>query len=183
MGPIFTKKLNARWAPALYFVLGQAGWFACVLGAARGTTYPGITLVILLMVLHVLRVERPLAEVKLLATVMVMGGAWESALIYFGLLAYPHSTVTYGVAPLWLFALWGLFAAQVNTTYRWLKGRILTSALLGAFAGPVSFHAGAALGALRFVKVIPATVSLAIGWAVLLPFIIVLSRRWDGVNA
>jgi hypothetical protein len=166
--------------PALYFLLGQAGWFACVLSAARGKAYLGIALVIVLIVLHLLRVERPLAEVKLLATVMVVGGVWDSALVFFGLLAYPHDAVT-GVAPLWLVALWGLFAAQFNTTYRWLKQRVMAGALLGAIAGPLSFHSGAALAALRFVKGVPATVSLAVGWAVILPLIILLSRRWDGV--
>jgi hypothetical protein len=179
----FKRKLNPRWAPTLYFVLGQAGWFACVLSAARGASYWGIALVAVLVGLHLLRAERPWAEVKLLTTVVVMGGVWESALLFFGLLAYPHSTVEYGVAPLWLMALWGLFAAQLNTTYRWLKHRVMISVLLGAFAGPLSFRAGAALGALRFVKVMPATVSLAMGWAILLPTVILLSRRWDGVDS
>jgi len=53
---------------------------------------------------------------------------------------------------------------------------------LGAVAGPLSFRAGAALGALNFVKPLPAFVSLAIGWALLLPLIVLLSRRWDGVD-
>lgn len=183
MTRIFTRKLNPRWTPALYFVLGQAGWFACVLSAARGAEYWGIALVVVLVALHLLRVERWIAEAKLLATVVVIGGVWESTLIFFGLLAYPHNKVIDGIAPLWILALWGLFAAQLNTTYRWLKSRVMTSALLGAFAGPISFHAGAALGAVRFVRVLPATLSLAIGWAVILPLIIVLSRRWDGVEA
>jgi hypothetical protein len=182
MARLFARKLNARWTPALYFVLGQAGWFACVLSAARGAAYLGIALVIVLVVLHLLRVRRPAVEVKLLATVIFIGGAWESALLFFGLLAYPQSRVAHGIAPLWLFALWGLFAAQFNTTYRWLKDRVPIGVLLGAIAGPLSFHAGAALGALRFVKVVPATVSLAIGWALILPLIIILSRRWDGVE-
>jgi hypothetical protein len=181
MTRLFTWKLNTRWAPALYFVLGQAGWFACVMSAARGRGYLGIALVVVLIVLHLLRVERPLAEVKLLASVVVVGGVWDSALVRFGLLAYPHDPVT-GFAPLWLVALWGLFAAQFNTTYRWLKQRVMAGALLGAIAGPLSFHSGAALGALRFVKGVPATVALAIGWAVILPLIILLSRRWDGIE-
>jgi hypothetical protein len=181
MDRLFTWKPNARWAPALYFVLGQAGWFACVLSAARGEAYLGIALVIVLIVLHLFRVERPLEEFKLLATVMLVGGVWDSALVRFGLLAYPHDAAT-GFAPVWLVALWGLFAAQFNTTYRWLKPRGMAGALLGAIAGPLSFHSGAALGALRFVKAVPATVSLAIGWAVILPLIILLSRRWDGVD-
>jgi hypothetical protein len=175
-------QLTARWAPAIYFLVGQIGWFACVLGAARGASYWGIALVVILIVLHLWRVKRPRAELKLLATVTLIGGLWESALVDLGLLEYPHSTVVDGIAPFWLLALWCLFAAQFNTTYRWLKQRVLTGALLGAVAGPLSFRAGAALGALRFVKWVPATVSLVLGWALILPLVIVLSRRWDGVE-
>jgi hypothetical protein len=144
--------------------------------------YLGAAFVVLLLVLHLLRVERPVAEIKLITTVALLGGLWDSALIYFAMLDYPHSTVFHGIAPLWLVSLWGLFAAQFNTTYRWLKHRLAAGALLGAVAGPLSFRSGAALGALHFVQVWPATVSLAIGWALLLPLIILLSRHWDGVN-
>jgi hypothetical protein len=49
-------------------------------------------------------------------------------------------------------------------------------------AGPVSFHAGASLGALRFVQPWPATMALVVGWAALLPLIVLLSRHWDGIR-
>jgi len=99
-----------------------------------------------------------------------------------GLLTYPHGTLVAGSAPGWILALWVLFAAQFNTTYQWLKTRMLAAAILGAVAGPVSFRAGAALGALRFAKPWPAACALAIGWALLLPLVVILSRRWDGVR-
>jgi len=156
-------RLSARWAPVLYFILGQAAWFACVMSAARGAAYLGILFALVLLVLHVVSVRGPAAEIKLMLTVVVLGGAWESALIAFGLLAYPSGSVMYGIAPLWLPALWALFAAQFNTTYRWLKTRLKTGVVLGALAGPLTFHAGAALGALRFAKPLPATVALACG--------------------
>jgi hypothetical protein len=171
-----------KWAPTLYFVIGQAGWFACVISAARAVPWLGVALVLLLVTIHILRAARPLQEIKLLVSVVVIGAIWESALVYFGLLSYPSGTVVRGLAPIWILALWALFAAQFNTTYKWLKPRPALAALLGAIAGPLSFHAGAALGALRFAKPLPATVALAMGWSVLLLVIIVLSRRWDGVR-
>jgi hypothetical protein len=54
--------------------------------------------------------------------------------------------------------------------------------LLGAIAGPVSFHAGAALGAVYFLKLWPAAIVLTVGWAILLPLLMVLAGRWDGVR-
>jgi hypothetical protein len=142
----------------------------------------GVALAVVLLFMHLLRAARPLEEFKLIITVMVVGGLWESVLLNGGLLAYPSSGVTNGVAPAWLFALWATFAAQFNTTYTWLRHRLVWAVLLGMFAGPLSFHAGAALGALRFVQPLPAALALAVGWGVFLPAIAMLSRRWDGVR-
>jgi hypothetical protein len=64
----------------------------------------------------------------------------------------------------------------------WLKPRLWLAALLGAVAGPLSFRAGAALGALRFSRPLPALLTLGAGWMVLLPLLIVLSRRFNGVR-
>jgi hypothetical protein len=152
------------------------------LSAAHGVPYLGIVSVVVLLILHLCRVPRPVPELKLMVLVALIGGAWESAVLFFGLLDYPQASI-HGMAPLWLPALWASFAAQFNTTYRWLKPRLWAGALLGAVAGPLSFRAGAALGALRFVKPFPAAITLALGWAVMLPLIILLSRRWDGVDA
>jgi hypothetical protein len=169
-----------KWAPSVYFVIGQATWFACVLSAARGVPWVGVVLALVCLALHLIGSVRPLEELKLLVSVALIGGLWESVLTHYGLLSYPSGVVIPGLAPYWLPALWALFAAQFNTTYRWLKSRIGLAALLGAIAGPVSFRAGAALGALRFANPVPAVVALAVGWAVLLPVVTLLSRRWDG---
>jgi hypothetical protein len=139
-------------------------------------------LVTVLIAMHLWRAARPLEEVKLLVFAVLIGGAWESALVFSGVIDYPSGMVIPGVAPYWIPALWALFAAQLNTTYLWLKRRIWLAPLLGAIAGPLSFRAGAELGALDFVKPLTAAVALAVGWAVLLPAMIVMSRRWDGVG-
>jgi hypothetical protein len=171
-----------KWAPVAYFVVGQGAWFACVLSAARGIPWVGVLVTALLVAVHVLRVRRPREELKLVLCVLVIGGVWDSLLVRAGLLAYPNSTTLPGLAPLWIIALWASFAAQFNTTYQWLKSRLWVAALLGAIAGPMSFRAGAALGAVDFVKPWPAAAALAVGWAVMLPLIDLLSHRWDGVR-
>jgi Protein of unknown function (DUF2878) len=139
--------------------------------------------VMLLIAAHVTRASQPFQELKLVAATALIGAVWESALVAVRLLSYPSGILVHGLAPYWLVALWALFAAQFNTTYTWLKSRLPLAALLGAVAGPVSFHAGAALGALKFEKPWPAAAALALGWACLLPLVAVLSRRWDGIRA
>ena len=67
-----------RWAPSVYFVIGQLGWFGCVLSAAHDVPWMGVAATIVLVAVHLARVARPLQEFKLLASVVVMGavGHW-----------------------------------------------------------------------------------------------------------
>jgi hypothetical protein len=173
--------MSGKWIPTVYFIIGQIGWFACVLSAARGMAWIGVAVVALLIAAHLWRASRPRRELKLLLSVAAIGAIWESAAVSFGVLGYPGGVDIRGLAPLWIVALWALFAAQFNTTYQWLKTRIGVAALLGAVAGPLSFRAGAALGAVRFLQPRMSVVAVGVAWAMLLPIVVLLARRWDGV--
>ncbi|MEZ0603574.1 DUF2878 domain-containing protein [Paraburkholderia sp. IW21] len=171
-----------RTRAGLYFVVCQAGWFVCVLSAARGAGWLGMLFAACAVAWHLARVAEPLREARLLVVTVWVGMMWESLLVYSGLLSYPSGTFVEGLAPYWLSALWALFAIQFNTVFAWLRARTLLAALLGAIAGPMSFRAGAALGAVRFNKPVAAWIVLALGWAVLLPALLRLAQRWDGVR-
>jgi hypothetical protein len=169
--------------PVIYFIVGQAGWFACVLSAAHGSPAIGAVIVAILLTMHLAYIPRPLLECRFLAFVVLLGTVWESVLVRTHLLGYPSGVLIEGFAPYWIVALWALFGAQFNTSYKWLKHRLIAAAILGAIAGPASFRAGAALGALQFIRPWPATVILAAGWAVILPLLALASRRWDGARS
>jgi hypothetical protein len=173
----------SRWMPVLYFLVGQAAWFACVLSAAHSSPAIGAVVVAILLAAHLLYIPRALEECRFLAFVVLLGTLWESLLVRMHLLGYPSGNVIEGFAPYWIVAVWALFGAQFNMTYRWLKGRPAAAAMLGAVAGPLSFRAGAALGAVQFMRPLPATLILAVGWAVILPLLTVVSRRLDGVRS
>ncbi|WP_144140477.1 DUF2878 domain-containing protein [Paraburkholderia sp. BCC1884] len=166
----------------LYFLVCQAGWFVCVLSAARGAAWLGLLFAACAVAWHLARVPEPGREARLLVVSVVLGMGWESVLVYSGLLAYQTGTLVEGIAPYWLGALWALFAIQFNVVYVWLRGRPLLAAILGAAAGPLSFRAGAALGAVHFNRPVAAWIVLALGWAVLLPVLLRLAQHWDGVH-
>jgi hypothetical protein len=174
--------MKPTWMPFLYFVVGQAGWFACVLSAAYGVPAIGAIVVVILLAAHLARTARPGEELKFLAFAVLMGTIWESAVVRLHLLSYPSGNVLAGFAPYWIVALWALFAGQFNTTYSWLKGRPVVAAVLGGVAGPLSFRAGAALGAVHFDQPLAAALTLAAGWAVMLPLLLIASRQWNGVR-
>jgi hypothetical protein len=160
----------------------QAGWFACVLGAAHGRAWAGTLAAVLIVAAHVWRAALPGREAALAAIVLVLGACCDSALAATGWLAFAEAPAAW-LAPHWILAMWALFATTLNVSLRWLRGRYLWAVVLGALAGPVAYAAGANLGALRLEQPLAATVALAVGWALILPTLVALARRCDGVRA
>lgn len=163
------------------FVVFQAAWFAAILGAAHGLPAWGTAAVAAAIAWHVGISARPLVEARLVAVVCAIGFAVETLVALQGHVAYPSGQPDPRLAPYWMVALWGLFAIALNVTLRWLKHRPLVAVALGAVAGPLSFLSGVRLGGARFVDMTPALVTLTIIWAVLMPVLMALSNRFDGV--
>jgi hypothetical protein len=164
------------------FVAFQIGWFACVLGGANGWSWTGTAVGAAIVAGHVVTAPRPSAELKLAVLAVLIGALWDSSLAALGWISYASGTLFPGTAPNWILALWALFATTLNVSFRWLKGRWLLAAILGAVAGPLSYWAGVRLGALVFAEPVQAVLALAIGWAILMPALLALTRRYDGMQ-
>lgn len=163
-------------------VLFQLGWFACVLGAAYGAPFLGTAIGVGIATRHVLRAVRPGKELGLVMIAAAVGIVWDSALVMSGYIAYPNGILVAGFAPVWIVALWGLFATTLNVALRWLHGRMVLCALFGAVGGPLAYYGGAKLGALQLLDLPLALGAQALGWALLMPLLVFLARRFDGVK-
>lgn len=163
-------------------VLFQIGWFACVLSAAAGHPWLGALMALLIIAWHVRRAPLPRAETKLIVLAVAIGAIWESLLVWQGWLVYPTGMLLPNVAPYWIVVMWALFAITLNASLRWLKGRWLMGVLFGAAGGPLAFLAGREFGAVEFADTQVALTALMIGWAVLTPLLLGLSRRYDGYS-
>jgi Protein of unknown function (DUF2878) len=172
----------ARALQLLNFVVFQAAWFAAVLGAAHQVPLWGTAAVVAAIAWHVFVSARPVEEAKLVAALCAIGFVVETANVLMGHVAYPSGQPDPRLAPYWMVALWGLLAIALNVTTRWLKHRPLLAAVLGAVAGPASFVSGVRLGGAVFVDALPAIVTMACTWAVLMPAAMWLSNRFDGVS-
>jgi len=161
-------------------VLFQLGWFACVLGAARGHPWTGTALAACIVAWHIRRAAWPTDEIRLLALVVLIGAAWDSLLVTLGWIAYPSGTLLSGAAPYWIVALWALFATSLNVSMRWLKQRWWLATFLGAICGPLSYWAALRLGAVEFMQPLRAIVALSLGWSMIMPGLMLLSQRYDG---
>lgn len=161
----------------------QAGWFATVLGAANGLPWVGPVAVLVVGALHLRTSRRPGVEARLLLAAMALGLILDSLLLATGWIAYPNGIWAPGLAPYWIVALWALFATTLNVSLRWLRGRDALAVLFGAVGGPLSYVAGARLGAMSFIDTQPALIALAIGWGVVMPVLTRLAARFDGARA
>jgi len=65
---------------------------------------------------------------------------------------------------------------------RFMRGRPLLAAAFGIIGGPLAYLAGHKIGGIQFVDQPAALATLAIGWAVMMPLLMQLGERLDGVS-
>lgn len=164
---------------AYNFVASEAGWFACVLGAAHGKPWIGPLVVIALVAIHLRLVQKPGAEVSVMLAAVLIGFAAESSLVVSGFVSYPNGAWFQGFAPYWILAMWVMFATTLNTSLKCLQGRIPLAMLLGAIFGPLAYLAGEGLGAITFEERSLAIAALALVWAICMPLLSMLAARWN----
>ncbi|WP_082368695.1 DUF2878 domain-containing protein [Piscinibacter sakaiensis] len=164
-------------------VVFQLAWFACVLGGAHGLPWLGPLAVAAMAAWHLGWVARPDPELRLVAAALALGLVFDALLLASGAIRFPSGHWLPGLSPYWMQALWVLFALTLNVSLRWLKGRLLLAAALGAVSGPLSFWGGARLGAATLVDRPLALGLLAVGWGLAMPLLVGAATRWNGVAA
>jgi len=161
-------------------VLFQAAWFAGVLSAAQGRPWVGPVVALLVVAWHLARARRAWPEALLLAAAVTVGAAFESLLVAAGWLRFDAGALIAGTAPVWMVALWAVFATTLNVSLRLLHRRPGLSALLGAVAAPLAYFAGERLGAVEFIDLGTGLLAIGAGWFVLTPLLVLLAAKLDG---
>lgn len=162
------------------FVAFQIGWFACVLGAAHGMPWVGVAVAVLIVAFHSWRSSRAGPELTLLVIAAAIGFVWDSALVMLGWVAYPNGALVARTAPVWIVAMWVVFATTLNVSLAWLKRSLPLAILFGAVGGPLAYIAGEKLGGIVFLQQTPALIALALGWAAITPLLLRIADRYDG---
>ena len=129
------------------FVLFQAGWFACVIGAAYGQSLWPVVATLAYLGFYVWRSSNPNFEFKLLMKAALLGVSADTLIVNLGYLRFNDSWFGPNIAPVWMWVLWALVASTMNGSLSWLKGRTLLGIVLGAITGPLSYEAGIRMGA------------------------------------
>jgi hypothetical protein len=151
-------------------VLFQFGWIACVLGGDS----VAVPVAIALLLFHWRFIGREAAEWFCIALSVALGVALDATLEALDVFRFAQGASV----PLWLVALWALFATTLNHSLRLLQQHLRWAALLGAVAGPLSYWSGVALGAAEFgIETLQACAVLAACWGLLLPLLSAMMLR------
>lgn len=162
----------------LNVVAFQVGWLACVLGAGADRPLVGPALVVILLGLQAPLSSAPLRTGRFLLVAGLLGALIDSLLGFTGLLTFQGTPWPPWVCPPWLLAIWLIFASTLPSSLRWLAGHRWLAAALGAMGGPMSYYAGARLGALTMPSdPLPSLAVLAVLWALLLTGLLRLMER------
>ena len=123
----------------------QLVWFAAVIGAGRGLSWPGVAGMLVYAGCQLLLARHWRLDLTLMATALVFGFMLDGGLIRAGLASYAAPWPNLAIAPAWILALWMAFALTFGQSLAWLQTRLWLAALLGLIGGPIAYF-GAARG-------------------------------------
>lgn len=161
------------------FLVFQAVWVVTALGAAAGSAWPGVVGALVAVGWYVSRSERPALAAGLAMAAAAVGAAGESLLAGSGIVRYAAPWPSTAMAPAWIMTLWAAFAVTLSPTRAMLGRRwILVSAMLGLLFAPLSYVAGARLGALELTGPLwRSWTAIALLWGVAYPLLLAIDRR------
>lgn len=158
----------------LYFnaLVFQLGWFVCVLG--NTTFVMAYTFAALLF--HALFLIKKTSEWFAIFLIVIIGCSWDAMLVYLGILRFPEAYPP--LLPLWLICLWVIFATTFNHCLAWFHQHLRLAAMAAAFFAPMSYWAGTELADASLAEpFVQSLAILAIGWAVIFPFGLFISKN------
>lgn len=164
-------------AKFINFVLFQAVWFGCVVGAANGYAWLGPLCLLVFAGYHfTMQVKHRYADMLLMAMCVLIGLLLDSTWGYLALVEFTLYDFK-PIAPLWLLCLWAGFALTVNHSMDWIKRSLLLSSVGGAVFGPLSYYAGWQAGAMQWLDPIPAAIAIGSGWALTMPALAMAAKH------
>lgn len=124
------------------------GWLACIHQAVGPYPYLGPAIVLGILIYHFTIYKNRWPDIILCLTLAIFGTFVDTIYILIGMLEYKGGYSAFpSIAPLWITALWSLYAISVNHSLRWLNYHVLLASSLGAAGGISSYLVGIKLDA------------------------------------
>lgn len=161
------------------FILFQAAWFAAVLGAAKGVPWLGPVAMVPVLGVHLALADNRSGELKLLIAAGTLGFLFDTAMVAAGVFLPVAYLFRHPLSPPWMVSLWLNFAATLNVSLAWLRGRYSMAAVFGAIGGPLAYYSGARMGATEALPAVGDMLVLALGWGCMTPVLVWLARMFS----
>jgi hypothetical protein len=155
------------------------GFVAALSGSNMG--YPTLGPVVMFGWLfgHLVNARHPWGELKLFVASLMLGYIGDGLITWLGVLKFRETTPWTWMIPFWMAMMWPNFAATLNSSMKWLRGRYRLGAILGAISGPFSYYGGVKWGAVEFgCDLWTAMTLIGIEWLLAMPLLLWLSSRW-----
>jgi hypothetical protein len=162
-------------------VIFDIAWFSSVVGGAREMPWLGPLAVLVALMFHLRAARNSAEEVLLILSCAIIGAIFDSFLVATGWVTYKAGLFSDFLAPFWIITMWMLFATTLNVSMRWLRGKPWLAAVLGLVGGPTTYLTGQKLGGIVLSNEFAALLALAIGWAIMMPLLMWLSEKLDGM--
>jgi hypothetical protein len=163
----------------LHFIFFQVAWFAIVL--IGRTDYAVLSLLVAIMMLLSSASLQKIGKTALgmCLLIVVCGLSVDSMLIAFDImLPRPQSVLLLDLIPVWLIALWLIFAPQYFWSLDWIRLQVFPLALLGGVGGMSAYYAASKMQVVDFAS--PLYFSLGIiflSWAMQFALFHSISRK------
>ncbi len=157
----------------------QVLWLALVIQAGESLSLVtvSVTGIIVVMFLRAFG-ESPSADFAFVLAATACGTIIDTTLTVLGIIEPARSVMPAPLAPLWLIALWALFATFLRIVLTYLRGRRLAQLLVGVIGGPMAYWSGMRLGAIGLHENrILAVAALALVWGAACVSLFSLSER------
>jgi len=161
-------------------ILFQAAWFAAVLGAGREMPWLGTVVLIPVLAINLYLIDKPRSELQLIISAGILGFIFDTALVAAGIFTPVQYLLPSPCSPVWMIGLWMNFAASLNVSLGWLRGKYLLASLFGAVGGPLAYYSGGKLGATLTLPDMNGILVLAAGWGVMTPLLYWLAKYFRG---
>ncbi len=157
----------------------QITWWASALGAGAGRWEPGLAVGLLVVIIQLAISKTRAATLATIVAAAFMALVFETAMIAVGLIGYSAAWPSGLLPPVWLVALWMVFATCIEATARMLGDNgLLKGALLGGALAPVTYWAGAGFSALTLAEPIwLPLVATSLAWAIATPLMMLVFAR------
>jgi hypothetical protein len=171
---LFMNKTTLR---LINFILFQFGWLACVKSGAQGVLWIAPVAIAPVLVWHFYIIKNRKTELRLILIGSLLGSLLDQVLLMTGWLVYPDSAWPSWMLPPWMVALWLVFCTTLNLSLSWLQNRLYLATAIGVIGGPLTYWAGAKLGAVVWFKPLYVSGFLAAEWGMLIPFLLWLANQ------